>query len=368
VAGSTGDSGLVALLSHAFVAFTIEVDNAYEASVLHRTTRAGGSKGAWLTSAAMWWTCLRYVDENGVSVGELFRLARTPTNLHGMQRWGYVTVGPDPPARAVKQPKSGWLVRATTRGVRARAVWPPLFGEIEERWRTRHGARPIAELRDALGRLIAHFGVALPDCMPILGYGLFNPRKGDESPAMRASTEGNDRDGSLVALLAKVLLGFALDYERDAPLSLAVAVDVLSVIEPDGTNVADLPVRTGVSKEGIAMALTFLKNEGYVTVGQSSPSARLRAVVLSEKGRAARRAHGVRLAQIEARWRERFGAETVDRVLHALSAIAGDAAPSQALLAGMRPPSSGWRAALPPITVLPGFPMVLHRGGFPDGA
>ncbi|HVY94474.1 MAG TPA: hypothetical protein VHA14_17050 [Bryobacteraceae bacterium] len=42
-----------ALLSQAFVAFTIEFDNEFEHLVPHRTTRFGGSE-PWLVSMVMW--------------------------------------------------------------------------------------------------------------------------------------------------------------------------------------------------------------------------------------------------------------------------------------------------------------------------
>jgi hypothetical protein len=45
---------------------------------------------------AMWWTCLRFVGEDGVTVAELTRRARTGTNLPGMRRWGYISVEPGP--------------------------------------------------------------------------------------------------------------------------------------------------------------------------------------------------------------------------------------------------------------------------------
>ena len=34
----------------------------------------------------------------------------------------------------------------------------------------------------------------------------------------------------------------------------------------------------------------------------------------------------------------------------------------------LEPYLDGWRAAVPKPEVLPHFPMVLHRGGFPDGS
>jgi hypothetical protein len=40
----------------------------------------------------MWINCLQFVDDEGVTVRELERLARMKTNWHGVQRWGYIRV------------------------------------------------------------------------------------------------------------------------------------------------------------------------------------------------------------------------------------------------------------------------------------
>ena len=45
----------------------------------------------------------------------------------------------------------------------------------------------------------------------------------------------------------------------------------------------------------------------------------------------------------------------------------GDPAHSP-LMAGLEPYPDNWRAGTPPPRTLPHFPMVLHRGGFPDGS
>lgn len=91
---------LPALLSQVLVAFTIELDNEFERLMRHRTTSHGSTAGSrhapWLTSMVMWSNCLRFVGEDGVTVGELQRLARTGTNLDGMRRWGYIIIEPDP--------------------------------------------------------------------------------------------------------------------------------------------------------------------------------------------------------------------------------------------------------------------------------
>jgi len=39
---------------------------------------------------------MRFIGEEGVTVRALEELARTPTNLNGMETWGYVLVEPDP--------------------------------------------------------------------------------------------------------------------------------------------------------------------------------------------------------------------------------------------------------------------------------
>ncbi|MGA9630858.1 MAG: helix-turn-helix domain-containing protein, partial [Candidatus Acidiferrales bacterium] len=100
---------LPTLLSHALVAFTIEFDNEAEHQLPHRTTEHGATPGAvhspWLVSMVMWTNCMQFVGEEGVTVGELERLARTTTNLNGMQRWRYIDVAPDPADRRPKPPR-----------------------------------------------------------------------------------------------------------------------------------------------------------------------------------------------------------------------------------------------------------------------
>ncbi len=149
---------LSALLSHALVAFTIEFDNEAEHQMAHRTTKHGPSGGSlhapWLVSMVMWSNCMRFVGEKGVRVGELEDIARTTTNLNGMERWGYVVVEPDPADKRPKPPRSDWLIRATPVGRKAQEIWRPLFGVIEKRWQARFGNDKIDQLRESLWALI----------------------------------------------------------------------------------------------------------------------------------------------------------------------------------------------------------------------
>ena len=178
-AGSgAGRPPLSALLSEVLVAFIIEFDNEFERQMPHRTSEHGRTQARgtvpWLVSMAMWSTCLRFVGEDGITVGELARRARTGTNLAGMQRWGYITVAPDPADTRPRPPRSGWVIHATASGRRAQKIWQPLASVIEERWAGRFGADDIAALKESLQVVAGQLDPALPDCLPILGHGCRN--------------------------------------------------------------------------------------------------------------------------------------------------------------------------------------------------
>ncbi len=62
-----------------------------------------------------------------IEVAELTATARTPTNLHGMRRWGYVEV--EGWARSASGPPPlVALVRPTARGAKLAAIWDDLSG------------------------------------------------------------------------------------------------------------------------------------------------------------------------------------------------------------------------------------------------
>ncbi|MEO8394989.1 MAG: hypothetical protein ABI700_18475, partial [Chloroflexota bacterium] len=216
---------LTVLLSHALVAFTIEFDNEFEHLMPHRTTNYGATPGAphapWLVSLAMYANCMQFVSEAGITVSELERLARAKTNLDGMRRWGYVVFEPNPP-RATS------LIRATPAGRKAQEVWQPLFGVIETRWQRRFGTATIDALRGALLALVNSLAAALPDCLPILHHGLFSREPDHPSEAPLEAIHSVDLP--LSALLSKVLLAFALDFERESDLSLALSANVIRLL------------------------------------------------------------------------------------------------------------------------------------------
>jgi len=338
----TPEDALFVRLSQALVAFTIEFDNEAEHRMPHWTTMSGKRPGVWLTSMAMWWNCMRYVADEPIGVTELASLARTGTNLNGMQRWGYVTISPAAPK----------LVRATPYGLRAREIWAPLATEVEKRWQERFGKDAIDRLRAALYAVVSRFELDFPDGMPILGFGLF-------SAGPDRKREGSvDAGLPLCVLLARVLLAFAVDFERGSALSLAICANVLRVLDEKGSRRRDIPALSGVSKESIAMAMGILRKKGLAVADGAPPVVRLTAA-----GVELQRGYRERIAVVEEQWRERFGREEIQGLGSALPPFT-----LEWLFRGMEPYPDGWRASIRKPDVLPHFPMVLHRGAYPDGS
>ena len=366
---------LAALLSQAFVAFTIEVDNEFEHLMAHRTSLPASSvdprHGPWLTSAVMWFTCLRFLDDDGMTLGELGRRARTPTNVDGMRRWGYIEVESDRPAGSAARPGPGSVARPTAAGRLAGEVWRASFGVVEERWRERFGGPALDYLRDALITLLGKVDLVLPDCLPILGNGLSSrlPRPAQDDPAEKPANAADTLAVlELPALLAKVLLAVAIAYERTSPVSLAISANVLRVVGDEGTRVRDIPSLGGVSKESISMATGYLQKNGFADLTPVPSPGRGRIVRLTRSGTKAREAYSHRLEDIERVWMTRFGSSTVDAMRVALVPMVGSGGSDSPLFLGLDPYPDGWRAGVRTPLTLPHYPMVLHRGGYPDGS
>jgi hypothetical protein len=363
---------LHALLSRALVAFTIEADNEAEHRLPHRTATHGLSASAppgapWLISLAMWASSLRYVPDDGITVAALRAAARTGSNLAGVRRWGYVTFDPEP-ARG-KQPAERSLIRLTAQGRIARDGWAPLGAVIEQRWRDRFGAQAMAEFRAALTTISAHLDPGLPDCLPILGYGLFSrvPAREIQEPSAPLhelqSLQPQTPHEPLWALLSRLLLAFAIEYESESPLSLAISANVLRVLTADGVRTRDIPGLAGMSKEAVAMSRGILGKQALAAEGPDPGGARWRVARLTQHGHRAQVAHADRVATIEHAWHARFRGNAIPALRAALASL-----PEQELLAGMTPYRDNWRAQARPPATLPHYPMVLHRGGYPDGS
>jgi hypothetical protein len=327
------DLPLSTLLSQVLVAYTIEFDNEFESRMPHRTSRGPAGHGPWLVSMAMWSNFLRYLDADGAPLRDIEDLVAM-TNLGGMTRWGYVTVAPDPADGRAKPPRRDLLVRPTAAGRQAQQVWQPLAGEIEQRWRDRFGAC-VDRLRQELSAL-THSG--LPQYLPVVNYA--NGMRTVVPPTKR------EAEPDLAALLSQVLLGFTLDFERDSALSLPITANVMRLLDGSGVPLRDLPGRSGVSKEAIAASVGFLERHGHVVRAD-------RQVLLTPEGRQAQDNDRQLLDRLEQQW------QGTDDLRAALEPLAGQPIP---------PYPDGWRATIRKPATLPHHPMVLHRGGFPDGS
>jgi DNA-binding MarR family transcriptional regulator len=364
---------LPALLAHSLVAFTIEFDNESEHRMPHRTTDHGSTgdslSAPWFVSMVMWTNCMQFVGEQGVTVRELERLARTPTNLNGMERWRYIVIAPDPADNRPKPPHLDWVIRATAAGRRAQDVWRPLFGVIEQRWEERFGKDQVNQLRESLRAVTSQVEVELPDCLPILKYGLVTSGPPTKRRALAQPEPESAASLPLPALLSKVLLAFAIDFESESEVSLAISANVLRLVGEEGVRVRDLPRLAGVSKEAIAMALSFLQKRGYAAVKPESPGSRVKVLMLTTKGRRARDDYHRLVRSVEEYSEARFGKKAIDQLRDALEQLVGEPTAGRSpLFRGLEPYPEGWRASVPKPETLPHYPMILHRGGFPDGS
>jgi hypothetical protein len=166
-------------------------------------------------------------------------------------------------------------------------------------------------------------------------------------------------DPPLVALMGQVLTAFTLSHEMTAQVSLPLGANVVRVMHSGLARVRDLPALTGLSKEGISMAIGFLQRSGLAI---SAPG---RVVELTPDGH-----HALD------DYRRLADGPNDQRLRDAIEAVLEQ---RDALAAGLVPPAGCWRGEKPylaqtqrmladPCGALPWHPMVLHRGSWPDAS
>ena len=98
--------------------------------------------------------------------------------------------------------------------------------------------------------------------------------------------------------------------------------------------------------------MSFLKKRGYAATAGAE-------LTLTGKGGHAREAYLALVPAIEERWQLRFGTGAMRALRESLE---------QVPVAWPEPYPDGWRASVARPEALPHYPMMLHRGGFPDGS
>ena len=368
------DWPLSTALSHALVAYTIEFDNEFE----RRFTQVGAD--ARVTSLVMWANFMRLVGD-GITVGELpaaagLQKARMLSTLGGMERWRYVVVG-DPAEEPPTAKRDGWgsarglcsdwIVRLTAAGRTAEELWRPLFEDIEGRWEERFGGDAVAELRGSLRAIDGQLGIELPEYLPILGSA--NGLAADIPPRERRARVGDHLSALLCTSFSRTRS--TSRQRRSCRFRRARTSSASSTrgAWPSGTFRS-----SGVPKEATSVALTALTKTGVVAAEGTTAATKL--VRLTPKGRKAQEGSRPLHAEVEDRWATRLGADAVGRLRAALLGVLDQ---PERLSRGLEPSPDGWRATKrylahtramldDPSTGLPHYPMVLYRGGWPDGS
>jgi DNA-binding MarR family transcriptional regulator len=363
---------LPTLLSQALVAHTVELDNEAEHRLPHRTTRHDdpdvASSGPWLVSFALWANVLQYVDGDGTTVADLRARAGTDRLLlSGLRRWGYVSVAAPDGQPLRNPPQEEAVVRPRKASRRAREVWPPLPALIDDRWRARLGGPAVDRLEATLSTVFEQLPIDPPAFLPVIhptqGGTLHAPRpRGDAARAL-------PRSGALSRLLSGVLFAFTVDFESESRISLPISATSLRILGRTGTRVGDLPRLTGVSREATAMCTGWLERHECVTTEPDATARRGKVVRLTAKGEKAQQKYRRVLGATEETWHAKYGASSLDQLRAALEDVVGDGTYAASPLAGgLVPYPDNWRAKVRRPETLPHHPMVLHRGGYPDGS
>jgi DNA-binding MarR family transcriptional regulator len=352
------------------VAYTVEFDNQAELALPHHTTDAHESHQdtPWLVSYVCWANVLQYVGPDGLTVAALREEARTTRLLlEGLRRWRYVRVIPAEGRALTKPIAASTLIRTTRHSRQSQEVWRALPAVMDERWRTRLGGDTVERLHRALAAVFVRLPIDPPAFLPVV-YPTQNGRAEVAPPGPPSHAPGGGT-ADLVTLLGGVLLAFTLDFETESRLALAISANTLRVLSADPTRLRDLPRLTGVSKEANAMCAGFLVRRDCAVIEPDPAATRGKVIRLTDKGVKARANAARNLAATEARWRTTFGASALDALRAALEPLVGDATlASSPLAAGLTPQPGNWRSKVRTPETLPHYPMVLHRGGFPDGS
>ena len=352
------------MLSQAFVAFTIEFDNEFEHQVPHRTTNHGSTPGyaraPWLVSRAMWTRYIRHVPLEGVTVGQLeatLNISKKDLQIWLIrlgQWWNYLSFQPALERGSSKRLPAQTIVVPTAGGRKAIVVWSALTSVIEHRWRERFGDQQVSTLEEALREIAGQLDSSVAHH--------FKVRKHEKmSPLSQAK-----QNVALPELIERLLLAFASDFDQRSTAPLSACANVLRVLPDDGTRVRDLPQRTHLSADGVDAATRELLRGGWVVLQSAHRS---KSLIPTATGRSARDQYETLDAHVEKEWGVRFGVALLNKLRASLEKVCmPQASGDSPLLRGIAPYSDGWRSVVPPLGGLPYFPMITHRGGFPDGS
>jgi hypothetical protein len=235
-------------------------------------------------------------------------------------------------------------------------IFPHLPDLVEAKWADHLGARTVDQLKEVLGELLCQVDQELPHYLPQVDN-LMWTRWGPSAPREEAIG-----DLKLVDCLAQALLLYTLEHESASEIPLTMAANLVRVIDDEGAPKADLVRRSGISKEAMAF-LTGWRQRPRLSVESA------RTLILTDAGRSAKTDYKTLVRTIEHLWAKQFGGDVTRRLRSALEQVVADATLDRSPLAQLvKAPEGCWRSWVKTAETLPHFPMILHRGGYPDGS
>ena len=240
------------------------------------------------------------------------------TNLKGLVRWGYVVLEPDPADPRPAPPRAtGWFARRAAALARRRSGgrWP---ARSRGAGASVSGRAAIAALRAELEAIAGRLELELPHYLPVSGVYRQDPER------WRARSGPGEPPASLdlSALLSQVLLAFTIDFERESRLALALSANSLRVIGADGGGGAR-PAGADRCLEGGERGGARLSRAQLAGARADRPARRAHEDRARSPSRARRAQAKYRalLRSVEASWRERFGAATIERLRASLAGL-----------------------------------------------
>jgi DNA-binding MarR family transcriptional regulator len=288
---------LSALLSQILVAYTVELDSEFERRMLETQTAAHLSLVVWLN-------VLQFLADGPVSVRTLAARSlaadeQVKAVLGCLERWGFIVLQPGERAGfgSGRGIRADWPVRLTVNGETAAKLWPSLLPEIDARWSKRFGD-DAARLRRSLEAIEPQIDLELPQGLPgaLLKLPEYGPRKSDAEGGL-----------PLPVLLSRVLLAFALDFERESQTPISLCANAIRVLSDEPAPESEIPKRTGCSVETAGLGW---QHKPYIVVERDPARGRGRFVRLSEAGIKAQQEYYACTRDVEETWGKRFRAAT----------------------------------------------------------
>ena len=342
---------ITSLLSQVLIALTIEADNEFEHRMPHWTTnfKTSPRRGVWLTSYYFWANLLRFVPDAGIRMEELAAAAGYGPPVHpmyeGAHSWGYVFYTPALPTSSPKKSAADAIVRLTPHGAQARDAWLVVIDDVHARW----SERGLDSLQAALIPVVEQADRPMPEYMPRVYFDRWQPAL--VQPVSRAPI-----DLDLLGLLSQALLAMTYDFEAKSDLPLATYGGLMEALSEDAVLVRDLPELTGIAAKEWSSAAGQLAKAGLATLVDKP-----KTLALTPKAMAAKKAADKTLRSVEQAWQKKCG-PSLDHLRRELEAVVGDA------WNWTDPYPDGWRANVKLSQRLAHFPIVSHRGGYPDGS